>query len=455
MPTRDLGVLPNDVHRDPRAEASLIFVTLADGLDETIVKDWLTRLSALIDASEDHQGRDAAYASTVIAFGSRFFNRFPQYAANNPHGLTAPPTLPGEAEALSADVALHVTYTSEARLADLLKGLWATRPTVTSIDIEHGYARNDDREAFGHLDGLRNLTRDERRKTTTIDHDRLPEEPDWLAGGCYLAYLKIEQNLDAFHGLDQPTQEQIMGRRTDDGSRLDLAPGTDPKTEAEFGDPSNPPQTSHLRKTGPRGTLHDQTGIFRRGVPYVEEEGGVLKFGLQFVSYQATLDDFDVVLNRWMLNHNFPQTNTGRDALVERQLLIFKRAGLFVVVPDDNRHPGAGYFDTPKPPKTLKKGRVHVRKIAVDAFGNPTNAEVGGIQFTLHDQNGTQIGDPVTTNPAGHAVLPEVPVGTTVIIRETTPDRFQAVGDLTITIDQPNRIERITNTLKPDANPYG
>lgn len=455
MSNRDLGVLPNDVHRDPQAEAALVFVNLAEGLDEPTVQGWLRTVGDLVDAAEGHQGREDPYVSAVIALGPRFFARFPERQVNNPDGLTTPPALPPEAENLNADVLLHVTFTSEAKLADLLRGLWACRPTVASIEMERGYARNDEREAFGHLDGLRNLTQDQRRRTTSIDRDLLPEEPDWLAGACYLAYLKIEQDTDAFAALGQPAQEQAMGRRTGDGSRLDLPDGTDAKTEGNFADTVTPPLNSHVRKTGPRGSLHDQTGIFRRGVPYVEEDGGVLRFGLQFVSYQATLDDFDVVLNKWMLNPNFPQPNAGRDVLVERALITFKRAGLFIVAPHDDRYPGAGYFDAPVPPKPNKKGRIHIRKTALDAAGAPTNAEVGDIQFTLHDANGNQIGDLVLTNPAGHARLPEADLGTTLIVREATPDRFQPAGDLNVSLEQNNQILSISNTLKPEATPYG
>jgi len=222
MPDRDLGILPNSVHRDPQAEAALVFVNLADGLDEPTVQTWMRTLSDLVEAAEAHQGREVPYASAVIALGPRFFGRFPERQVNNPDGFKAPPVLPPEAEHLNTDVLLHVTYTSEARLADVLKGLWDTRPTVASIEVEHGYARNDEREAFGHLDGLRNLTREQRSRTTSIDRDLLPEEPDWLAEACYLAYLKIEQNTDAFAALGPTAQEQVMGRRTGDGSRLDL-----------------------------------------------------------------------------------------------------------------------------------------------------------------------------------------------------------------------------------------
>jgi hypothetical protein len=254
MPDRDLGVLPNDVHRDPRAEAAFVFVNLADGLDEAAVQSWLTTVRDLVNAAESHQGREVAYASVVIALGQRFFNRFPDRQTNNPAGLKSPPMLPPEAENLTSDVLLHITFTSEARLADLLKGLWATRHLLAGIEVERGYARNDEREAFGHLDGLRNLTSAQRRSTTSIDLDLLPEEASWLAGACYLAYLKIEQNMEAFAALGHAAQEQVMGRRTGDGSRLDLPEGTNPHTEenrttriAPRPDPDLPPRCSLRR----------------------------------------------------------------------------------------------------------------------------------------------------------------------------------------------------------------
>lgn len=455
MAGRDLGVLPNQVHRDPRAEAALVLIRLADGVDEPTMQGWLRGLGLAVHVLEGHQGRETPYASAVIAFGPRFFTRYPTYQINNPHGLGSPPPLPPEAERLDADIALHITYTSEARLADLLKTLWRTRPILTSIDIEHGYARSDEREAFGNLDGVRNLTRDQRCATTAINRDNLPEEPGWLTGGCYLAYLKIEQNVDAFSQHDQATQERFMGRRIVDGSRLDLPVGTDPKIESAFTDPSTPTSNSHVRKTGPRGDLHDQTTIFRRGVPYVEEDGGGLRFGLQFVSYQASLDDFDVVLNRWMLNADFPHPGAGRDALVDHGLIAFKRAGFFVVVPLDADHPGAGYFKPPEIPKPTKTARIHIRKKVVDSAGAPTNAEVGGIAFTVHDADGNHLSGPVETNPAGHAVLLNVPMGAAVTVREQTPDRFQPAADQTLTASENNVILVVTNTLKPAANPYG
>lgn len=454
MTKRKLGILPNPVTRDLRSETALVFVTLADGLDEPAVQQWLTQLADFIDALEAPPRRGTPLASAVIAMGPRFFTRFPDHAANNPHGLASPITLPSAS--IDADVFLHVSYTSESRLADLLRLLWETRPTVVAIDVEHGYARADGREAFGQLDGLRNLDRVQRRRATVVDPIALPEEPAWFRGGSYAAYLKIEQNMDPWASLDATTREQIIGRHVTDGSRLDLEPGHNPHSEGEFTDPATPPHSSHIRKAGPRGSLHDQNVIFRRGVPYVEEIDKILHFGLQFVSYQASLSDFDVVLNRWMLNPDFPERGSGVDSLIANNLITFLLSGVFVVVPHDERYPAAGYFDPRPVPPRSRKGRVHIRKSAVDQNGAPTNAEVGDIEFQLFEPDGvTAIGDPARTNPAGRAVLPAVRIGKTVVLRETPSSRFEQVADQTITVDKANVLVSVINKLLPTAPPYG
>lgn len=450
---RKLGILPNAVNKDPRSETALVLVTLADGLDEATVKQWLTTLGELVVGLEAPVKR-TSYASAVIGLGPKFFIRFPQYAANNPAGLAAPISLPGEA--LSTDVVIHVNYTSEAVLSTFLAALWATRPMLATIEVEHGYSRNDSRETSGQLDGLRNLTRSQRTAHTTIHVADLAEEPAWLERGCYGAWMKIEQNLDGWTSLDAATKEQIIGRREADGSRTDLPPGSNPHTEGGFSDPNTPLPSSHVRKAGPRGPLHDGTLILRRGAPYVEAVGGALHRGLQFISYQVSLDDLGVILNQWMLNPDFPSSGAGQDALVAHSLISFLRSSIFVVVPADDRHPGAGYFDPPPTSGKARKVRIHIRKKVIDAGGSPAKAELGGIEFTLIEpKSGQLIGSPVITNSAGRAVLPGAKIGRQVIVRETPNQRFQPQPDITVDATQRNQIVHVTNQLAPQQPPYG
>ncbi|WP_442939980.1 hypothetical protein [Nocardioides sp. B-3] len=127
-------------------------------------------------------------------------------------------------------------------------------------------------------------------------------------------------------------QDAIIGRRRD-GARLDLEgvqPGHEP-TDA----PNSLPPSSHVAKSGPRGR-HDDNQIFRRDLPYMETTpDGKLEVGLQFCSFRATLDQFDVVFNDWCLESNFPIQGAGPDALLDpaRGLTRVLRAGLFFVPP--------------------------------------------------------------------------------------------------------------------------
>ncbi|WP_148616556.1 Dyp-type peroxidase [Nocardioides rubriscoriae] len=457
MTQRDLGILPNTVSRSPQSETALVFGTLAAGLDQATAQQWLTTLQGHVEEAEHGTGAGEPDITMVVAFGAPFFARFPEHAANTPKGLLAPPNLPPmQIPAITADVVLHVTFTNESSLADFLKKLWATRPVLASMEVERGYARRDNREVFGQLDGLRNLSSPQRRTTTRIDLDVLPEEPTWLAGGCYGAYLKIEQNIDAWAAMGPEVHEQVIGRREADGSRLDLPAGSDPKTEGDFADPDCPMGTAHLRKTGPRGPVNDKTLIFRRGTPYAEEENGAMHFGLQFVSYQADLDDFDVVLNRWMLNTDFPARGAGQDALVANGLLTFLKGGFFVVVPHDDRFPAAGFFDPAPAGGNHRVGRIHIRKSVTDVNGNPVNAELGGFVFQMFDPaTGYPIGEPATTTASGHAVLEGAPLNKPVLVREVATTRFEPHPDDEVTLTDRNYVHEVVNRLLAAASPYG
>ena len=77
---------------------------------------------------------------------------------------------------------------------------------------------------------------------------------------------------------------------------------------------------------------------------------GKVVAGLHFVSFQARLPNFEVILNRWILNPDFPKTGAGVDALFARGLATIERAAFFVVPPADQRFVGAPMFDPARPP---------------------------------------------------------------------------------------------------------
>lgn len=450
---QSINVLPDHVAKDPNAEVAIVFARLADGLSREDVAACLKQVNDLL-VELQHPARNGTRAASItFGLGRRFFARFPDLDSNLPAGFRD--TWDLHAPDLEVDLVIHVTLTQENVVPRLLNGLRNDRARVAWVHHERGARTLGDREVFGQRDGLRGVPRAQRNTTVFIHEDRQPDEPEWLAGGTYGAYIKIQQNMDAWANLDPATRERIIGRRDADGSRTDLQPGTNPHAEGPFADPSAPPTTSHVRKAGPRGDLHDQTLILRRGVPFTDTENGAVINGLHFLSYQATLSQLDVVLNDWMFNPDFPTPGAGADALLS--MVTFVNSTAFVVPPHDDRFPGAGYFDPPKE-STKRKSRIVVKKVVTDANGTQVRRERGGFEFTFIDKaTGSPLGEPVRTSSAGRAVSPKIKVGTTVLVRETPqPDRFETVTDIETIVAASTTVVPVTNRTLPTApNVYG
>jgi len=351
--------------------------------------------------------------------------------------------------------------TSEALVADSLKGLAGTRSLgLSSVSIERGFQRRDGREPGGFRDGLRNVPSNRRASTVFVNRNELAEEPAWTEDGTYLAYMKIRQDLDAWDQRGEPDQEQIIGRRKSDGSRLDLPVGADPHVEGQFADPNNPSGNSHIRKAGPRGANHDSNLILRRGVPYFTlGAAGAPDAGLQFVSFQASLDALDVILNRWMRNPDFPARGTGADRLFVENLVSVQKAGFYFVPPHDNRFIAAGLFDPQRPdPRPRRHGRILVRKRLLDPNGAPVLADLGGAGFQVLEQaTANPVGEVFFTDPRGHASSPEVPVRTPLLLREVQPlPNVQPPADIPVTVERRRELVAVENrTSEPGPVPYG
>ncbi len=120
--------------------------------------------------------------------------------------------------------------------------------------------------------------------------DSVGEEPAWVDGAAYLTYMKIRQDLARRATLGDDATEVTIGRRLDDGSRLDQPTGMGAKEEPDFADPNNPKDSSHVRKVGPRGDEQGTIAMFRRGLPYMDLlPDGSVEFGLHFVSFGDSL----------------------------------------------------------------------------------------------------------------------------------------------------------------------
>lgn len=454
------GVLPDEIIRDHRSDGFLIFVTLRPEVDGPAVEGWLEAVSGFLGQLErEHRGDRSATAA--VGFSPTFFStggaahfgldgRAPA-AFRRGASLTGVPDV-------GADVVFYVMSTSEASVGDFLRSLSSTKTSaVASVTIERGYQRTDGRELFGFKDGGRNA-QSRRQRVAFVDRDIAPEEPDWADGGSYLAYMKLPQNLDAFAAKPEAEQEQMMGRRKVDGSRLDLPAGTGTRDEGEFTSDAAP-KASHVRKVGPRRPGDEAAEIFRRGLPYLTlNSDGSTNAGLQFVSFQATLEQFETILDRWMRNPNFLDVGTGQDSLLATGMVTIEKGGLFFVPPADGRFLGAPMFDSAKEPprRGPRKGHVVVRKRIVDAAGASVPAELGGIGFQLFvADGGNPVGEVFHTNTTGRAISPKAPTNVPLLVRELAPPAgIPPAADTPVTLTQRAQPIEVTNVVTQPVPGY-
>lgn len=453
------GILPDPVIRNPNANAYLLSVTLNEQLDQEGVKAWLTTVTGLIETLQGTIEDGQRVASVNVSFAASFFTaaggtpRFGLTASQIPVELATPPAPPALTgiPTVAGDVLLYIMSTSEAAVAAFENGLSATHGTaITAVSTERGFQRHDRREQFGFLDGLRNIPTAERPEVVFLDLDRSPDEPAWTAGGSYVAYLKIRQDLNVMAAKSEAEQEAIIGRRKPDGSRLDEPAGTHISDEQEFqGDAC--PAAAHIRKAGPRGALHDESRIFRRGVPYFTENAdGSKDAGLQFVSYQRSLQEFSVIFTRWITNPDFPAPGAGQDALLAGGLITIEKAGFFFSPPRDHRYVGASMFDPP-PVDPCAFGRIVVQKQLVDAKDAPVLSELGNIEFQVLKE-GQNVGPAFKTDSTGRAISPPVPRGTALVVHEVSPPTgFQQAPDTPVNLSKARELVTIVNQRTPEG----
>jgi hypothetical protein len=148
------------------------------------------------------------------------------------------------------------------------------------------------------------------------------------------------------------------------------------------------------------------------------------------------LDDFLTILQRWMLNANFPVSGAGPDALfaATNPLATFITGGLYFAAPYDDRFIGAGIFD----PVDSNTGVLQIRLTVVDQNGQPDpSASLEGAIFQITDPAGDQL-PTATTNAAGHATVPHLPIGVELTVTQTAAPAGASIkspASVTVTLD--------------------
>ena len=221
-----------------------------------------------------------------------------------------------------------------------------------------GFGRDDGRGWLDFHDGVSNLEASQREAALAAGGD-----PGWMAGGTYMAYLRLAVDLARWRGLTRTEQELAIGRdkrtggalvaveRTPEGGLRPVAapaPGDD-ANDRELADFIEPPQTadplleaSHIHRVNQnRASPYAPAGMrmFRQGYDFLEQLGpGGARLGLNFVSFQRTLAAFVHVLHLpgWLGDSNFGGG--------ELELLSVLAGGLYAVPPAGDPFPGAELF---------------------------------------------------------------------------------------------------------------
>lgn len=477
------GVLPTRgedrevLYRNPQTCGYFMAAGLDPGMDRERLGQWLASVSALVDAlvargpARSGKEKGPKIAAVAVGFAPSFF-ALPNVAPplEPPASFSPGVGLPNAAPPLlgvpfvEGDVMFYVASVRESRVNAFAAALAAVAGTTT-LRIDRGYQREDDTEQFGYKDGVRNSLPKRDRPAVVFVHRDGPEadEPDWTDGGTYLAYMKLRQHPAVFAALaDDKARDDVIGRNKD-GERLDLV-GINTRVADEptdFG--AAVPPASHVRKTGPRGK-HDAVQIFRRGLPYMETTpAGELAVGLHFCSFQAALEQFDVVHNDWAANPRFPQVpggpDPGRDALLDpaRGLVTTERVGFFFVPPHHPQGLAAAVLPEQERSQRKRSGRIVVRKRIIDPADPSARFERSGFRFVVLDEQGNPVpGSEFETDLTGRGICPVgLEIGRTYIVRETASPLpgIQPTADTPVVMDRPNKTVPIVNTAT-SASPY-
>lgn len=336
---------------------------VARGLEEVLALLEALRGGALPGLPE-LEGEDAqrsrrqfAKLTALIALGARAFDP----AVHDPPLVPAPrpdhlvrlagfPALPWRAEgpnAGEADVALQLTAAHAAAVdvaAVEVAQLLAERALPLRVVATFGgFGRLDRRGWLGFHDGISNMPSEDRLAALAA-----PPDPPWMAGGTYMAFLRLGVDVAAWRALSRAEQELLVGRDKLTGAALTAVDrsGAQPRPVAG-GDFLDPPQTtdpvleaSHVHRANQsRASPHAPAAlrIFRQGYEFVEHIGpdGV-RVGLNFVSFQGDLGTLQHLLHLpgWLGDANF-------GGAPGPSLVTLIAGGLYAVPPRGEPFPGA------------------------------------------------------------------------------------------------------------------
>lgn len=381
----------------------LLLLNVTDGVDGTQVRLALEQVLRMLESLRrgrlhDLVGTDTAETQVtaesfdgldvLVGFGRRLFDGNahdpPVARVPRPDGLVY---LPRDADAFpalawgagipagnagEADFALQLTGPTEAAVNRAAVEVWKLA-VDKDLPLEpaasySGFQRPDGRGWLEFHDGVSNMVSSQRLEAISAQGD-----PEWMAGGTFMAFLRLAVDLKAWRALSRAQQELVIGRDKMSGAPLVgvrrepggeaapiAAPSTDKPTDRAHADYADPPQTtdpllevSHTHRANQNRASPFAPAamrIFRQGYDFLDgigPNGPIL--GLNFVSFQRDLGSLQHLLHLpgWLGDVNFggrrdPQPGDPPSP----QMITVLSGGFYAVPPLDNPFPGAEVFVT-------------------------------------------------------------------------------------------------------------
>lgn len=270
-----------------------------------------------------------------------------------------------------ADVAIQLTGDRQAAVncaaVEVWKLLEDLKAPVRPVASFAGFGRHDGRGWLEFHDGVSNIETSHRLAALEA-----PADPEWMAGGTYMAFLRLAIDLFAWRTLSRAQQELIVGRdkltgaavlateRGASGNAVSVAapPPNRRSNDRERSDYIDPPQStealieaSHVHRANQnRGSPSAAAALrmFRQGYDFLDDidlDGP--RLGLNFVSFQRSLAVFHHVLHLpgWLGDVNFGgPVDPQRGDPPQTPLISVLAGGLYAVPPVSEPFPGAEIF---------------------------------------------------------------------------------------------------------------
>jgi deferrochelatase/peroxidase EfeB len=148
------------------------------------------------------------------------------------------------------------------------------------------------RNLFGFKDGTANITADDTASLDEFLWVQPSDDPDWMAGGTYLAVRKIRMTIETWDRTSLREQEAIFGRTKKEGAPLS---GGDEFTTPDFTSPGREgepliPTDSHMALAHP--SSNNGARILRRAYNYTDGSDGLgrLNAGLFFLAFERDIE---------------------------------------------------------------------------------------------------------------------------------------------------------------------